>query len=48
MARAPYLSRCEGGRYCLQVRFGRMAAELYGRSRLGTICTVCREAMLRT
>ncbi len=31
MARAPYLARREGGRYYLQVRLGKMAAELYGR-----------------
>ncbi|MFZ3361059.1 MAG: DUF6538 domain-containing protein [Xanthobacteraceae bacterium] len=31
MARAPYLTRREGGRYYLQIRLGKVAKALYGR-----------------
>ena len=31
MARAPYLTRREGGRYYLQIRLGKPAKALYGR-----------------
>ncbi|MDT3684040.1 MAG: hypothetical protein RO009_03225 [Pseudorhodoplanes sp.] len=34
MARAPYLTRRDGGRYYLQIRLGKVAADLYGRALL--------------